>query len=51
MNLMQVPPDKLVCPPVSMDDFMSALNRIKPSVCDKDIQDHINWTEEFGQDA
>lgn len=51
MTLMDVEPSKLVCPPVSMDDFMSALNRIRPSVCDKDIEDHINWTAEFGQDG
>ena len=32
MGLMDVPPAELVCPPVSMDDFMSALHRIRPSV-------------------
>lgn len=41
MTLMTVDPTKLVCPPVTMDDFMSALSRIRPSVCDKDIEDHI----------
>ena len=41
MTLMDVDPTKLVCPPVTMDDFMSALSRIRPSVCDKDIEDHI----------
>ena len=51
MTLMQVEPSKLVCPPVTMDDFMAALARIRPSVCDKDIEDHARWTEEFGQDA
>ena len=51
MTLMDVDPKKLVCPPVTMDDFMSALSRIRPSVCDKDIEDHINWTSEFGQDG
>ncbi len=51
MTLMDLNPTELRCPPVSMDDFMSALHRIKPSVCDKDIEDHINWTNEFGQDA
>ena len=48
MTLMEVPPEKLVCPPVTMDDYMSALNRIRPSVCDEDIQQHIQWTSEFG---
>lgn len=51
MGLMDVPPKELVCPPVSMDDFMSALNRIRPSVCEADIVEHIKWTEEFGQET
>lgn len=51
MTLMQVPPAELVCPPVSMDDFMSAISRIRPSVCEDDITEHIKWTEEFGQET
>ena len=51
MTLMDVVPAELECPPVSMDDFMSALSRIRPSVCDKDIEDHVTWTSEFGQDT
>ena len=51
MTLMQVPPEQLRCPPVTMDDFMAALARIRPSVCDKDIQDHQEWTAEFGQEC
>lgn len=51
MTLMQVQPDLLVCPPVTMDDFMSALHRIRPSVCDDDITQHIEWTNEFGQET
>ena len=51
MTLMDIDPSKLVCPPVTMDDYMSALNRIRPSVCDEDIQQHIQWTSEFGQDG
>jgi hypothetical protein len=34
-----------------MDDFMSALHRIRPSVNDADIEQHITWTAEFGQDS
>ena len=51
MDLMKVPPELLRCPPVCMDDFMQALARIKPSVCEDDITEHIKWTEEFGQDG
>ena len=51
MDLMSVQPDLVRCPPVSMDDFMQALSRIKPSVNEDDITEHIKWTEEFGQDG
>lgn len=51
MGLMDVQPDLLRCPPVTMADFMMALSRIKPSVNEDDIRQHIEWTEEFGQDG
>ena len=51
MDLMSVKPELLRCPPVSVDDFMNAFARIKPSVCDDDITEHIKWTEEFGQEG
>ena len=51
MGLMDITPNLLRCPPVGLDDFMQALARIKPSVNDEDIREHIKWTEEFGQDG
>ena len=51
MSLYNIQSDLLRCPDVCMDDFMTAINRIKPSVCDADIEEHIQWTSEFGQDA
>lgn len=51
MTLMQMDPTLLRCPPLSIDDFMAALARIKPSVNEKDVEEHIKWTEEFGQDG
>jgi len=51
MSLMDMQANLVRCPPVTMDDFMSALNRLKPSVCEADIQEHIKWTSEFGQDS
>lgn len=50
MTLMDMEPSLLRAPDVCMDDFMQALARIKPSVCEADITEHIKWTEEFGQD-
>lgn len=51
MDLMSVKPELLRCPPVCMDDFMAAVSKIKPSVNEDDIKEHIKWTEEFGQDG
>ena len=51
MTLMDIQPELLRCPEISMDDFMQALARIKPSVNDDDINEHIKWTAEFGQDG
>mmetsp|Transcript_16034 Transcript_16034/g.20290 ORF Transcript_16034/g.20290 Transcript_16034/m.20290 type:complete len:430 (-) Transcript_16034:128-1417(-) len=51
MNLYDIQSDLLRCPDVSMDDYMTAINRIKPSVCEDDIREHIQWTEDFGQDS
>lgn len=51
MTLMEVQPELLRCPDLIVDDFMAAVSRIKPSVNDDDIQEHIKWTEEFGQDG
>jgi len=51
MTLMDVQPDLLRCPDLVVDDYMAAISRIKPSVNADDIQEHIKWTEEFGQDG
>ena len=51
MGLMDIEPTLLRCPPVGLSDFMQALSRIKPSVNFKDINQHVKWTEEFGQDG
>lgn len=44
MTLMDMQPDLLRCPEISMDDFMQALARIKPSVNEDDIKEHVKWT-------
>jgi hypothetical protein len=51
MTLMDMAPELLRCPDVSMDNFMAALVNIRPSVNLADIVDLIKWTEEFGQDG
>lgn len=48
MTLMQLDPKTLRCPDLTLDDYMGALARIKPSVNEDDVREHIKWTEEFG---
>jgi len=51
MTLMQVPPEKLKAPDVCVDDFWQALARIKPSVCAADLEQQIEFTQNFGSDG
>jgi vacuolar protein-sorting-associated protein 4 len=51
MTLMQLDPKTLRCPDLTLDDYMGALARIKPSVNEDDVREHVKWTEEFGQDG
>eukprot|EP00184_Porphyridium_aerugineum_P007955 CAMPEP_0184691582 /NCGR_PEP_ID=MMETSP0313-20130426/393_1 /TAXON_ID=2792 /ORGANISM="Porphyridium aerugineum, Strain SAG 1380-2" /LENGTH=473 /DNA_ID=CAMNT_0027149327 /DNA_START=634 /DNA_END=2055 /DNA_ORIENTATION=+ len=51
MTLMQVKPDELHVPVVTRFDFEKALASSKPSVSQKDIEDHIKFTNEFGTDG
>jgi vacuolar protein-sorting-associated protein 4 len=51
MTLMQLDPKSLRCPDLTLDDYMGALARIKPSVNEDDVREHVKWTEEFGQDG
>lgn len=34
--------------PISMDDFLTALQRINSSVSQADVQQHLKWDKEFG---
>ena len=45
MTIVDVDPKLLKAPDVTMDDFETALKRIKPSVSDDDIKNHVRWTE------
>jgi vacuolar protein-sorting-associated protein 4 len=51
MKIMDMDPTLLRAPDVCMEDFMMAVARIKPSVNEGDITEHVKWTEEFGQDG
>ncbi|KAA8497879.1 Vacuolar protein sorting-associated protein 4 [Porphyridium purpureum] len=51
MTLMQVAPEQLHVPSVSMHDFEKALASSKPSVGADDITQHVKFTNEFGQES
>lgn len=50
-TLMKIPPEKLLPPNVSMDDFLKALKTIKPSVSFDDLGDFEKFTSEFGSEG
>mmetsp|Transcript_23430 Transcript_23430/g.17895 ORF Transcript_23430/g.17895 Transcript_23430/m.17895 type:complete len:86 (+) Transcript_23430:1048-1305(+) len=51
MTLFQLDPSKLRAPDVTMDDFLQALSRIKPSVAEADLVKQVEFTNNFGQDG
>jgi SpoVK/Ycf46/Vps4 family AAA+-type ATPase len=51
MTLFQVEPSKLRAPDVTTEDFYQAIARIKPSVCEADLERQIEFTSTFGQDG
>jgi len=51
MTWTQVDGNKLKEPEVTYNDFLKTLKTTRPSVSPKDIQDHIKFTEEFGQEG
>jgi vacuolar protein-sorting-associated protein 4 len=51
MELMQVQPEQLQPPDVTMKDFKSVLVRFKPSVGKEDLEQYETWTKEFGMEG
>ena len=48
---MDLDPTKLRAPDICADDFYQALARIKPSVCAADLEQQIEFTNNFGSDG
>jgi vacuolar protein-sorting-associated protein 4 len=44
-------PEKLMPPEVSIDDFIKALSKIKPTVAAIDLIKQEQFTKEFGQEG
>ena len=51
MGMYDVPAGKLKEPSVSFGDFMQALSKQKPSVCEEDLLKYEDFTEKFGQEG
>ena len=50
-NLMDIPPNNLETPIVSLKDFLRVLKTAKPSVSSSDIDRHFQWMKQFGQEG
>lgn len=51
MSVFEVPANSLQEPPVNIEDFMTALDRCKPSVGQAEIDKNDDWTRQFGQEG
>jgi len=51
MTWMDVPGDRLLEPQIGFPDFIKSLKSARPSVSHDDIQQHIKFTEDFGQEG
>eukprot|EP00759_Apiculatamorpha_spiralis_P045713 PhF_6_TR4252/c0_g1_i1/m.5751/K12196/VPS4; vacuolar protein-sorting-associated protein 4 len=52
MSLFDAPdPKKVLSLPVCKTDFLRAMKTARPSVSDADIQQHVQFTRDFGQDG
>mmetsp|Transcript_67424 Transcript_67424/g.78246 ORF Transcript_67424/g.78246 Transcript_67424/m.78246 type:complete len:443 (-) Transcript_67424:64-1392(-) len=52
MTMLEIKDPKLVMPlPVTKMDFFKALRTARPSVSQKDIDEHLHFTAEFGQEG
>ena len=51
MNWMEVDPDRVAEPILTMKDFLKAVKKARPTVNDRDISAHLEWTSEFGMEG
>lgn len=51
MTWVEVEGSKLKEPEIGMNDFLKSLKTVRPSVSDEDIQEHVKFTEDFGQEG
>ena len=51
MTCDEVPDDRLISPPVTMEDFQRVIRRSRSSVGQDELQKYVKWTEDFGRDG
>ena len=51
MNMFTMDPKLLKAPDITIDDFMNAVSKIRPSVAQEDLEKQIEFTSNFGQDG
>ncbi|KAL0215125.1 hypothetical protein P9112_007309 [Eukaryota sp. TZLM1-RC] len=49
VNLMNIEPSKLTVPPVTWNDFLTSIGKVKPSVSGLDIEKLTEWSNQFGE--
>jgi vacuolar protein-sorting-associated protein 4 len=50
-DLLEIKSEELLCPEVTLSDFMQVLSVAKPSVSESDTEKQIEWTKLYGQDG
>lgn len=50
-NWTEVEGDELLEPELTLADFLKSAATAKPSVNHADLQQYVNWTQEFGQEG
>jgi len=51
-TLFEIPnPELLLPPPVTMEDYINAFGKIKPTVSEKDLEKQDEFTKNFGSEA
>jgi vacuolar protein-sorting-associated protein 4 len=51
MRLNQVPPEKLLEPPLTSEDFLGVIAKTRPSVAGDELGKYTKWTEDFGSEG
>ena len=51
MTWMEVPGDQLKEPEVTLSDFLKSLRTTRPSVGEDDIVQHVEFTQQYGQEG